>query len=110
MYRAYIKLRFSKLDQKDLEEEMKEWRQQRCSDMFFFFVDMELQKFNVIPAEKNYIQILHDSSLHWVCVANRESRKQGNEIHYLYNSLKKKHISKDVTHVTHPTHTILSRS
>ena len=76
----------------------------------FFFVDMELQKFNVIPTEKNYIQILHDSSLHWVCVANMESRKKGNEIHYLYNSLKKKHISKDVTHVTHPTHTILSRS
>ena len=42
-------------------------------------------------------QILHDSSLHWVCVANMESRKKDNEIHYLYDSLKKRHISKDVT-------------
>ena len=45
----------------------------------------KLQEFDVIPTEKNYIQILHDSSLHWVCVANMESRKKGNEIHYLYN-------------------------
>lgn len=54
---------------------------------------------DVIPTEKNYIQILHDSSLHWVCLANMESRKEDNEIHCLYDvfSLKKKHISKNVT-------------
>ena len=50
------------------------------------------QEFDVIPTEKNYIQILHDSSLHWVCAANMESKKTDNEIHYLYDSLKKKHI------------------
>ena len=77
----------------------------------------KLQEFDVIPTEKNYIQILHDSSLHWVCVANMESRKKNNEIHYLYDSLKKKHISKDVTaqigsYGYHPGSqlTILSRS
>ena len=77
----------------------------------------KLQGFDVIPTEKNYIQILHDSSLHWVCVANMESRKKNNEIHYLYDSLKKKHISKDVTaqigsYGYHPGSqlTILSRS
>ena len=58
----------------------------------------KLQEFDdVIPTERNYIQILHDSSLDWVSVANMESRKKDNEIHYLYDSLKKKHISKDVT-------------
>ena len=36
MYRASIKLKFSKLDQKNLEEKVKEWRQQCPSDMFFF--------------------------------------------------------------------------
>ena len=56
----------------------------------------KLQVFVVIPTEKNYIQILHDSSLLWFCVANMESRKKDNEIHYLYDSLKKKHISKVV--------------
>ena len=56
----------------------------------------KLQGFDVIPTEKNYIQILHDSSLHWVCVANMESRKKDNEMHYLFNSLKTKRISKDV--------------
>ena len=60
----------------------------------------KLHEFDVIPIEKNYIQILDDSSLHWVCVANMESRKKDNEIHYLHDSLKKKH----------PTHTILARS
>ena len=77
----------------------------------------KLQEFDVIPTEKNYIQILHDSSLHWVCVANMESRKKDNEIHYLYDSLKKKHISKDVTaqiasYAYHPGPqlTILSKS
>ena len=77
----------------------------------------KLQEFDMIPTEKNYIQILHDSSLHWVCVANMESRKKNNEIHYLYDSLKKKHISKDVTaqigsYGYHPGSqlTILSRS
>ena len=43
----------------------------------------KLQEFDVIPTEKNYIQIVHNSSLHWVCVANMESRKKDNEIHYL---------------------------
>ena len=57
----------------------------------------KLQKFDVILTKNNYIQILHDSSLHWVCVANMESRKKDNEIRYLYDSLKNKHISKDVT-------------
>ena len=37
-----------------------------------------------------------------------ESRKKDKEIHYLHDSLKKKHISKDIT--AHPTHTILARS
>ena len=37
MYRASIKLKFSKLDQENLDEKVKEWRQQRPSDMFFFF-------------------------------------------------------------------------
>ena len=36
MYRASIKLRFSKLDQENLEKKVKEWRQQHPSDMFFF--------------------------------------------------------------------------
>ena len=36
----------------------------------------KLQEFDVIPTEKNYIQILHDSSLHWVCVATMESKKR----------------------------------
>ena len=57
----------------------------------------KLEELDLIPTEKNYTQILHDSSLHWVCVANMESRKKDNEIHYLYDSLKKRHISKDVT-------------
>ena len=57
----------------------------------------KLQEFDVIPTEKNYIQIMHNSSLHWVCVANMESRKKDNEMHYLFNSLKTKRISKDVT-------------
>ena len=46
-----------------------------------------------------------------------ESRKKDNEIHYLYDSLKKKHISKDVTaqiasYAYHPGPqlTILSKS
>ena len=74
---------------------------------------------DVIPTEKNYIQILHDSSLHWVCLANMESRKEDNEIHCLYDvfSLKKKHISKNVTpqiasyvYHTGPQLTILSKS
>ena len=46
---------------------------------------------------------------------NMESRKKDNEIHYLYDSLKKKHISKDVTaqvasyaYQTGPQLTILS--
>ena len=76
-----------------------------------------LQEFDVIPTEKNYIQILHDLSLHWVCVANMESRRKDNEIHYLYDSLKKKHILKDVTaqiasYAYHPGRqlTILSKS
>ena len=51
----------------------------------------------MIATEKNYIRILHDSSLLWVCVANMESSKKDNGIHNLYDSLKKKHISKDVT-------------
>ena len=77
----------------------------------------KLQEFHVILTKKNYIQILHDSSLHWVCVANMESRKKDNEIHYLYDSLKKKHISKDVisqiasyTYHSVPQLTILSKS
>ena len=70
----------------------------------------KLQEFDVIPTEMNYIQILHDSSLHWVSVANMESRKKDNEMHYLYDSLKKKHISKDVTAQTASTHTILAHS
>ena len=77
----------------------------------------KLQEFDVIPTERNYIQILHDSSLDWVYVANMESRKKDNEIHYLYDSLKKKHISKDVTaqiasYAYHPGPqlTILSKS
>ena len=70
----------------------------------------KLQEFDVISTEKNYIKILHDSSLHWICVANMESRKKDNEMHYLYDSLKKKHISKDVTAQTASTHTILARS
>ena len=36
MYRASIKLKFSKLDQENLEEKSKEWSQQRPSDKFFF--------------------------------------------------------------------------
>ena len=36
MYKASINLKFSKLDQENLEEKVKEWRQQRPSDMFFF--------------------------------------------------------------------------
>ena len=47
----------------------------------------KFQEFDVIPTEKNYFQILHDSSLHWVCVANMESREKDNEIHYLYDVL-----------------------
>ena len=77
----------------------------------------KLQEFDVTPTEKNYIQILHDSSLHWVCIANMESRKKNNEIHYLHDSLKKKHISKDVTaqiasyaYCPGPQLTILSKS
>ena len=35
-YRASIKLKFSKLDLENLEEKVKEWRQQRPRDMFFF--------------------------------------------------------------------------
>ena len=58
----------------------------------------KLQEFDVIPTEKNYIQILHDSLLYWVCVASTESREKDNEIHNLYDSLKKKHISKDLPH------------
>ena len=42
----------------------------------------KLQEFDVIPTEKNYIQILHDSSLHWVCAANMKSRKTDNQINY----------------------------
>ena len=38
MYRASIKLKFSKLDQENLEEKVKEWRQQRPSDMFFSWI------------------------------------------------------------------------
>ena len=52
----------------------------------------KLQEFDVIPTGKSYIQILHDSSLHWVCLAIMESRKKDKEIHYLYDS-----ISKDIT-------------
>ena len=77
----------------------------------------KLQEFDTIPTEKNYIQILHDSSLHWVYVANMESKKKDNEIHYLYDSLKKKHILKDITtqiasYTYHPDRqlTILSKS
>ena len=51
----------------------------------------------MILTEKNYIQISHGSSLRRVCVANILSRKKDNEIGYLYDSLKVKHISKDVT-------------
>ena len=40
MYRASIKLKFSKLDQENLEEKVREWHQQRPSDMVFF-ADME---------------------------------------------------------------------
>ena len=36
MYRASIKLKFSKLDKENLEEKVKEWHQQRPSDMLFF--------------------------------------------------------------------------
>ena len=77
----------------------------------------KLQEFDVIPTEKNYIHILHDSSLHWVCVANMETRKKDNAILYLYDCLRKKHISKDVTaqiesYAYHPGPqlTILSKS
>ena len=75
------------------------------------------REFGMILTEKNYIQILHDSSLHWVCVANMESRKEDIEIYYLYDILRKKHISKDVTaqiasYTYHPCphFTILSKS
>ena len=44
----------------------------------------KLQEFEVILTEKNYIQIIHGSSLHWFCVANMESRKKGSGIGYLY--------------------------
>ena len=76
----------------------------------------KLQEFDVIPTEMNYIQILHDSSLHWVSVANMESRKKDNEMHYLYDSLKKKHIercySTNSIYAYHPGPqlTILSKS
>ena len=40
----------------------------------------KLQEFDVIPTEKKYIQILHDLPVHWVCIANMESRKKDNEI------------------------------
>ena len=56
----------------------------------------KLQEFDVINKDKSYIQILHAGSLHWVCVANTLPQKTDNEIHYLYDSLKKKHISRDV--------------
>ena len=45
----------------------------------------KLQEFGVIPTENNYNQILHDSSLHCICVANMESRRKDDEIHYLYD-------------------------
>ena len=45
----------------------------------------KLQEFGVIPTENNYIQILHDSFLHCICVANMESRTKEDEIHYLYD-------------------------
>ena len=36
MYRVSIKLKFSKLDQENLEEKVEKWRQQRYSDTLFF--------------------------------------------------------------------------
>ena len=56
----------------------------------------KLQEFVVINKDKSYIQILHAGSLHWFCVANTLPQKIDNEIHYLYDSMKKKLISRDV--------------
>lgn len=36
MYKAAIKLKFSKLDQENLEQKVKEWQQQAPQDKFFF--------------------------------------------------------------------------
>ena len=50
--------------------------------------------FEIVPSEKNYIQILHTGHTHWICVANTKPGKESNDTCYVYDSLNGGSLSK----------------
>ena len=54
------------------------------------------QQFDLVTRNKSYVQIIHAGSLHWVCVVNTLITKNGNGIHYLYDSLSRSEIMIDI--------------
>ena len=43
--------------------------------------------YNVIKANRGYIQILHTGQLHWICIANTNAKRKDNSNCFLYDSL-----------------------
>ena len=56
------------------------------------------QQFANVLRENGYIQILHASSMRWICVANMISGKSSNQMHYVFDSLFSQKIQQDVIH------------
>ena len=55
-----------------------------------------MHPFEIIPADKPYIQLLHAGSMYWVCISNMETSKCYNDTHYVYDSLCKPKIMIDI--------------
>ena len=62
MYRAAVKLKFSKLDQENLELKVKEWQKESPSDFFFggygSINEDELDADKVLPSEEESEEVI----------------------------------------------------